>query len=286
MPNITGQSAPLAVASLNIYPIKSCAGIALDVAEIGPRGFQYDRAVMLTTPQGRFLTQREQPRMALIRPAIQGDGTLAVVAPGMSELTLSIADTGAHCQVVIWKSNCVAIDQGEEVADWFSTYLGIPCRLVAMAREHMRKVNPDYAVAEHDQVSFADGYPFMLLSLASLDDLNTRLQQPLPMNRFRPNIVVSGSAPYEEDTWRTIRIGQTVFHVVKPCARCPIPTTDQDTTIRGKEPLRTLATYRHAPQGVVFGQNLIHEQTGTIRVGDVIEVLEKASTPNFTLKTK
>lgn len=278
------QSAPLTVTSLTVYPIKSCAGISLDMAEIGPKGFLYDRALMLVTPAGRFLTQREQPRMALIIPTLREDGALLVAVPGMPDLTLTIVERGSPRQVVIWKNTCEAIDQGDETARWFSTYLGISCRVVAMAKDYVRHVNARYAVREHDQVGFADGYPFLLTSTSSLDDLNARMSQPLPMNRFRPNIVVSGGAPYEEDTWRTIRVGQIVFHIVKPCARCPIPTTDQRTSARGKEPLRTLATYRHAHKGVMFGQNLIHMQAGTIRVGDAVEVLERAETPNFTLK--
>ncbi len=286
MSNTEERASLFTVAALNIYPIKSCGGIALDVGEIGLRGFRNDRAFMLVTPQGRFITQREQPRMALIRPTISRDGSLLIKTPGMPEFTLTIKDTGAPGQVVVWKSTCDAIDQGDEVAEWFSSYLGIPCRLVAMEREHERKVNPDFAIGAYDQVGFADGYPFLLISAASLDDLNTRLSDPLPMNRFRPNIVVSGSAPYEEDTWRVIRIGEVVFHIVKPCARCPIPTTNQETAERLKEPLKTLATYRHAARGVMFGQNLIHEQQGIIRVGDSVEVLERANTPNFTLRTK
>lgn len=279
-------TAPLTIASLTIYPIKSCAGILLDMAEIGPKGFLYDRVLMLVTSTGRFLTQREQPRMALVTPTLRQDGELLVAAPGMPGLALPIVDQGEPRQVVIWKHTCQSIDQGDEAARWFSTFLGIPCRIVAMAKDYVRQVNARYAVHERDQVGFADGYPFLLISTSSLDDLNARMPQPLPMSRFRPNIVVSGSAPYEEDTWRTIRVGQMVFHIVKPCARCPIPTIDQLTTSRGKEPLRTLATYRHAHKGVMFGQNLIHEQGGALRVGDAVEVLERASMPNFTLKKK
>jgi uncharacterized protein YcbX len=286
MSNTEERASLFTVAALNIYPIKSCGGIALDVAEIGLRGFRNDRAFMLVTPQGRFITQREQPRMALIRPSMLLDGSLMVKAPDMPKLALTIKDMGEITPVVVWKSTCDAIDQGEEAARWFSSYLGVPCRLVAMAREYERRVNPNFAIGAYDQVGFADGYPFLLIASASLDDLNARLSDPLPMNRFRPNIVVSGSAPYEEDTWRVIRIGEVVFHIVKPCARCPIPTTNQETAERLKEPLKTLATYRHAARGVMFGQNLIHEQQGIIRVGDNVELLERANTPNFTLRTK
>jgi hypothetical protein len=281
--NNVSVSAPV-VSALTIYPIKSCAGISLEMARSGPRGFYDDRAYMLVDPSGCFITQREQPRMALIRPVLKECGVLAVQAPGMQEMTIMKTSTGKRHEVIIWKDTCIAIDQGEGVAEWFSTFLGTACRLVRMPEDYTRRVNPRYAVSEHDQVGFSDGYPFLLITKASLDDLNTRLEQPLPMNRFRPNIVVQNTLPYAEDTWRTIRIGNMILHIVKPCARCPIPTTDQVTTRRGKEPLRTLATYRHATRGVMFGQNLIHENEGIIHLGDGVEIVDEAAAPNFTLK--
>lgn len=274
------------VSSLTMYPIKSCAGISLERAPIGPRGIQGDRAFMLVNTSEEFLTQRELPRMALIQPQIIDNERLTVTAPCMPELSIIPCDTGSRRQVVIWKDSCVAVDQGDEIADWFSSFLGIACRLVRMPEDTVRRVNPEYAVHEQDQVGFADGYPFLLISEASLADLNSRMPEPLPMNRFRPNIVVGGTLPYNEDTWRTIRIGEVTFHIVKPCARCEIPTTDQATAARGKEPLKTLATYRHAAKGAMFGQNLIHVQQGVIRVGDRVEVLEKAATPNFTVRRR
>ena len=284
-----GQSeliSPIFVSALYFYPIKSCAGISLEVAEIGPRGIQGDRAFMLIDSAGRFITQREQPRMALIHPAIGEEGGLSVSAQGMPALDIVVNDAGKRYKVGIWKDTCIGVDQGDAIADWFSTFLGASCRLVWMPEDYMRRVNPHYAIGEQDQVGFADGYPFLLISEASLTDLNDRMQRPLPMNRFRPNIVVQGTLPYAEDMWRTIRIGQMTFRIVKPCARCEIPTTDQVTATRSNEPLKTLATYRHAIRGVMFGQNLIHENEGTIRVGDTVEVIEEATRPNFTLKIR
>jgi uncharacterized protein YcbX len=272
------------VSALAIYPIKSCAGIALEIARAGPRGFYGDRAYMLVDPFGCFITQRELPRMALITPVLKEDGVLAVRAPGMQEMTVTATGTGKRREVTIWNDTCIAVDQGDGVAEWFGTFLGTACRLVRMPEDYTRRVNPRYAISEHDQVGFSDGYPFLLITEASLDDLNVRLEQPLPMNRFRPNIVVQNTLPYAEDTWRTIRIGNMVFRIVKPCARCPIPTTDQVTARRGKEPLRTLATYRHATRGVMFGQNLIHENEGIIHLGDAVEIVAEAAAPNFTLK--
>ncbi|HJT57571.1 MAG TPA: MOSC N-terminal beta barrel domain-containing protein, partial [Ktedonobacteraceae bacterium] len=268
------------VSALNIYPIKSCGGIALQEASIGARGFYEDRAYMLIDALGYFITQREQPRMALIRPSFNEDGILTVKAPDMPKVTIIPTQTGKRHEVVIWNDTCIGVDQGNAAATWFSTFLDTECRLVRMPEDYTRAVDPRYSISQHDEVGFADGYPFLLISEASLDDLNARLKQPIPMNRFRPNIVVQNTLPYAEDTWRTIRIGSTVFHIVKSCARCEIPTTDQATANRGKEPLKTLSTYRHAIPGVMFGQNLIHEQEGSIQVGDPVEIIDVAAGPN------
>jgi uncharacterized protein YcbX len=182
---------------------------------------------------------------------------------------------GERREVAIWRDRCDAIDQGDAAAEWASAFLGASCRLVRIADDTVRPVDRDFAVSEGDQVGFADGYPFLLTTEESLADLNDRMAQALPMDRFRPNIVISGFEPFAEDDWRRIRIGEIAFAVVKPCARCPITTTDQATAKRGQEPLRTLATYRQVPgKGVMFGQNLIHESTGIIRVGDPVAPIE------------
>jgi uncharacterized protein YcbX len=262
-----------AVTALFHYPIKSCGGVALDAAEIGPRGIRHDREFMVVeAASGLFLTQRERPRMALIRPRI-ADGVLYLCAPDVPVLAVEQVRAGRSRDVVVWRDRCAAVDQGDAAAGWLSAFLETDCRLVRMADEHVRRVDPAYAVEESNQVGFADGYPFLLISEESLADLNTRMQEPLPMNRFRPNIVVSGGEPYGEDRWRRIRIGAIVFHVVKACARCVITTTDQETSARGHEPLATLATFRRSARGVLFGQNLIHTETGMIRCGDRVEVL-------------
>lgn len=271
----------ISVSELYVYPIKSCRGISLERAQIGSRGIQRDREFMLVDPLGRFITQRQQPRMALIETEIRADGILSVKAPNMPELVIVGNNQGERFEVGIWRDTCIGIDQGYTIAEWFSTFLGVPCRLVRMPEHYVRRVNPHYARSAQDQVGFADGYPFLLIAESSLADLNARLQQPLPINRFRPNIVLKGTLPYAEDTWRKIRIGEMIFHVVKPCARCPITTTDQATAARSKEPLRTLATYRRAQKGVIFGQNLIHIGEGIIRPGDPVEILKQVSTPNF-----
>ena len=287
MPFESKPGATPIVSALTIYPIKSCGGISLKIAKAGPRGFYGDRAFMVIDPSGCFITQREQPHMALITPSLkEDDGVLTVKAPGMEEMTITATGTGKRHEVVIWRDSCSGIDQGDAAAEWFSTYLGMACRLVAMPENYIRYVDPRYALNGRDQVGFADGYPFLLITQASLDDLNARLKQPIPMNRFRPNIVVQNTLPYAEDLWRRIRIGNMTFRIVKACARCAIPTTDQVTATRGKEPLKTLSTYRNATRGVVFGQNLIHENEGIINLGDSVEIMEEAAAPNFPLKHK
>jgi uncharacterized protein YcbX len=269
-----GDEGSARVAALYCYPIKSCAGTRLEAGVVGRRGLVGDRALMLVDPEGRFLTQREFPRMALIAPRIDGT-TLTIEAAGMPPLTVAATDDGPRLKVVVWRDRCAAVDQGDAAAEWFGDFLGAPCRLARLADDFVRRVDARYARRPDDQTAFTDGYPFLLISAASLDDLNGRLASPLAMNRFRPNIVVSGCPPFAEDGWRRLRIGPVVFDVVKPCARCAITTTDQATAERGAEPLRTLATYRRRRDGkVLFGQNLLHEGAGVIRVGDALEILE------------
>jgi uncharacterized protein YcbX len=223
---------------------------------------------------GEFLTQREYPRLALTRPTLEVDG-LTLDAPGLPSLEVPVATEGTRRQVRVWKDWCHAIDQGDLAARWISEHLGADCRLVRMDGAFARKVNPDFAVDERDQVGFADGYPLLLTSEESLGDLNARLATPLPMNRFRPNVVIRGaSEPFAEDRLLVFKIGNVTFHAVKPCARCEIPTTDQQTATRGHEPLTTLATFRKVGSKVLFGQNLIHANQGVIRVGDEVNVLD------------
>jgi uncharacterized protein len=266
--------AAIRVSGLFVYPIKSCASTAVAAASVGRRGFEGDREYMLTTPQGLFVTQREQPRMALIRPAIVPGG-LTLAAPGRPALELEARTTGDRRRVIVWRDACDAIDQGDEAAAWFSDFLGVAVHLVRMADEFSRPVNRDYAVSATDETGFADGYPFLLIGEGSLADLNARLPEPVEMNRFRPNIVVSGAPPYAEDGWRRLRVGEVPMAVAKPCARCVITTTDQATATRGREPLATLAAYRTIPgRGTMFGQNLIHLGPGRIAVGDPVDVTE------------
>jgi uncharacterized protein len=259
----------LRLSGLTVYPIKSARGIELDQAELDDFGLHYDRRWMVVDAAGDFISQRSHPRMALVVPSLD-DRKLRVDAPGMSTLELPIDPIpSVTTDVTIWDDRCAATWQGESPARWFSEFLGCAASLVHMPFTSRRPANPAYA-PEGTRVSFADAYPLLLISEASLADLNQRLSVPVPMNRFRPNLVVAGSEPYEEDRWTGIAIGSVSCTVVKPCDRCLIPTTDQMTGHRGTEPLRTLATYRRAQGKILFGQNVVHQGTGELRVGDPV----------------
>lgn len=262
------------VSTLYYYPLKSCRGTALSSGVVDRRGFKDDRMMMFVDASGTFLSQREQPRLALVTPRLDGD-TLTLQAPGMPPLAVARNKVGQRIRVSVWSYHGYAFDVGKDAATWISDYLAIPCKLVSIADDFTRLVNPKYSPRPGAQVNFADAYPFLLISEGSLEDLNDRLAEPVEMNRFRPNIVVSGCAPYAEDTWKRLRIGEVVFDVVKPCARCAITTTDQYTAVRGTEPLKTLATYRNVRGKVMFGQNLVHANEGVISIGDPVEILEE-----------
>jgi uncharacterized protein YcbX len=236
-------------------------------------GLEHDRRMMVVRPDGEFLTQREHPRLALVTPKLQ-NGTLELSAPNYDSLQLGIQTSGTPTLVNVWKSKGVhAIDQGEEAADWFSDWLGTSVRLVHVAEGYKRIINEQYAVSADDHTGFADGYPILLTSEEGLQDLNLRLESPVPMNRFRPNIVVKGGEPFVEDSWNRIRIGNVELAVVKPCARCEVTTIDKETLERSKEPLKTLGKYRKQKLGAIFGQNVIPLNEGRIQLGMTVEVL-------------
>ena len=263
------------VASLHVYPIKSCRGLDLTAVRFDEIGPLYDRRFMVVNAQGEFLTQRALPRMALIAPKL-GPTALVVSAPEMPQLKVAMTQRDAkRIEVQVWRHRGPAEDCGDSAADWFSSFLEQPCRLVRWADDQLRAVNPQYARSQA-AVAFADGYPVLLMSEASVGDLNGRMKQRLPMNRFRPNLVVRDCEPYAEDSWRKIRVGELELDVVKPCDRCEITTVDQLTGVAGKEPLTTLASYRTHENKVLFGQNCVHLGFGSIRVGDPVEVLESA----------
>ena len=264
------------VTEINIYPIKSTRRIALPQSEVLPRGLPWDRRWMLVDAEGRFITARQYPTLALVQTDVKDD-VVQVSAAGRSTLQLPLQPPdGQITSVTVWHDVCDAVLAGAEADAWFSDYLGLSCRLVQMSDELVRGVNPDYGQAG-DEVSFADGFPLLLISQASLNDLNSRLQTPVSMRRFRPNLVVDGERAYQEDQWRRIRVGDVEFEGVKNCSRCVFTTIDPDTGVKhpDKEPLRTLGSYRRKPQGgVYFGQNLIPRSGGVIHVGDKVEILD------------
>jgi len=278
----------MTISALYIYPIKSLGGIAVSNVVVEPKGFQHDRRFMLVSPThdggGIFITQRTNHQMALIDVAIdKANGHLRVWHRNdpVNVLTLPltpVVDTLMPVPVSIWDSeNVPAVRVSDEADRWFSDALGKPCHLVYMPEATHRTVDPAYA-RPTDAVSFADGYPYLLIGQASLDDLNQRLPDPIGMERFRPNIVVEGSLPYEEDSWQQFSVGELDFSGVKPCARCVLTTIDPATGERGPEPLRTLTTYRQYKHKILFGQNVLLTDvnaTGTLRVGDTVAVLNR-----------
>lgn len=268
-PVLTG----MVLTSLTYYPIKACRGFSVSEALMERMGLKYDRRMMVVTPEGKFLTQREHPRLALVTPELQSE-MLTLRAPDFDSLRLPVRAAGTPWPVEIWKSKGVqSIDQGEDAAQWFSDWLGHPARLVHFAEGYQRRVSSEYAVNGDDHTGFADGYPILLTSEESLNDLNGRLESPVPMNRFRPNIVVRACKPFAEDDWSRIRIADVELAIVKPCARCVVTTIDKETLARSKEPLKTLGKYRKHALGAIFGQNAIPLNAGRLEVGMRVEVL-------------
>jgi uncharacterized protein len=256
-----------------VYPIKSIAGIPLNEAEIDAFGITFDRRWMVVDPSGVFISQREIPRLALLRPRIDG-GALTITAADHPPLSIPLdAPSGPTQLVTVW-ADTVAAREVPNTAPWLTRVLGVHARLVHMHDDTVRPVDPRFANGT-ERVSFADGFPFLLISEGSLHTLNEKLATPLPMNRFRPNLVVDGVEPHAEDGWTRIQIGEITLDVVKPCARCVTTTVDQATAERSKEPLRTLATYRKVGSEVMFGQNVIHRTTGRLQVGDRVTVVSQ-----------
>ncbi len=261
------------VTRISVYPIKATCEVSLDEAEVHPRGLSGDRRWMVVNAAGNFLQQRVQPELGRVRATPQVDGSLWVDAPGMPQLCVVPPVGGDRQPVKVWDDSLSAALAGAEAAGWFSTFLGRECFLVYMDQACQRPVAAEYG-REGDVVSFADAMPLLLTTEASLADLNRRMGKPIPMSRFRPNIIVGGSKAWEEDDWRRIRIGETEFEITHPCARCVVTTIDQQSGIKSAdgEPLKTLATFRSESEGVTFGQNLVPRTTGIIRVGDAVTV--------------
>lgn len=247
------------VSALYIYPIKSCRGIALDRARVTSTGLAQDRRWLLINDKHSFITQREQPRMALIAPELHGNG-LRVNAPDMPPLSVAGEARATRMTVTVWRDQVSAFDEGDAAAAWFSQFLGISVRLVRFDESQARLSNREFTGEALGHSQFADGFALLVIANASLDDLNTRLPAPLPMNRFRPNLVLDGLPAYGEDEVHELRSDALTLRLVKPCTRCKITTTDQATgVVQGTDPLSTLMKYRRnaALRGVTFGQNAI-----------------------------
>lgn len=261
------------LSGIHIYPLKSAAPLPRDCASVERRGLAHDRRWMVVDANGSFLTARKHPRLTLIRAQPDGEW-LTLEAPGMAGLQLKPADDLRRRDVVVWSSTVPTVFADASANAWISRFLGTPAQFVFMDGACVRAVDPDYSSAT-DEVSFADGFPLLLISQAALDHLNAKLPTAIPMLRFRPNLVVTGTLAHAEDNWKRIRIGRIDFDIVKPCMRCTIPTIDYESGEFDPdgEPLRTLKTYRRTAQGVSFGQNLIPRGVGTLRVGDGVEVL-------------
>lgn len=270
------------LSALHIYPVKSLRGISARTAVVEPWGLAADRRWMLVDAERmKAVTQREQPRLALLAAEPVGGGGLRLTGPGMPPLELMPPAPGPLESVRLFSDTIEVVSAGEPADAWLSRYLGLPVRLTYLDEPAVRRpVDPDFS-RPGDTVSLADGFPLLVVSTASLDALNALIaggdragEGPLPMNRFRPNAVVDGTQAWAEDDWRRVRIGEVTFRVPKSCGRCLVTTTDQGSGARGKEPLHTLGKYRRFGKSLVFGQNLIPEHPGTLRVGDPLTIVE------------
>lgn len=276
------------VTEINIYPVKSLGGISFEECLIEKRGFQNDRRWMLTDKNGEFFTQREFPKMATLSISVNAE-SLTVSSSENEKIEVPFEFERNQTQkVTVWNSVCDALILPNTINEWFSDVLETDCQLVYMPDESEREISKFFN-RDHEIVSFADGYPFLLIGENSLNDLNEKLEAKLPMNRFRPNIVIDGAEAFAEDVWKKIQIGETVFRSTKPCARCVMTTVEQNSgEFDGKEPLKTLAKYRMAKDvfpnnfdsldlnanAVLFGQNLVAENFGEkIKLGDEVKIL-------------
>jgi uncharacterized protein YcbX len=263
-----------AVEALHVYPVKGSRGIALARAQVEARGIRHDRRWMFVGEDGVFLSQRTVHELALVDVAIEGDAlVLAAPAKDMPPLRLPLRPReGARRSVTVWSDTVEAIDGGPAAAAWATALVGAPASLVHMPDGTRRAVKPAYA-RPGDVVGFADAFPLLLATTASLDDLNARMERPLPMNRFRPNVVLGGCMAWEEDRWTRVRVGALELRVPKACDRCVVTTVDQATAERGVEPLRTMASFRRRDDAVWFAVNAIPDGPGEIAVGDALTVL-------------
>jgi uncharacterized protein YcbX len=264
----------LRLSEIWIYPVKSLGGIRVKSAKVFEKGLQFDRRWMLIDSDNEFMTQRIYPKMALFKLQLQSR-LLRGLRFEIKHLNDSIYLSPNHSfttkpiRAIVWDDEVEVCEVDQETSQWFSHRLEMNCKLVSFPEGNSRNVHPDYQI-NHEQVSLADAYPFLMVGERSLADLNSRLAEPVPTNRFRPNFVFSGGQPYAEDDWRNLSIGKNKFVAVKPCARCVLTTVNQHTGEKGTEPLATLSGYRKRGNKVLFGQNLIAVDHDEIHEGDEI----------------
>jgi hypothetical protein len=265
------------LSQLFIYPVKSLAGIRVNQSQVVETGLRYDRKWMLIDTQQQFLSQRTLPKMALINTALTGD-SLILSAPAMENISIPLhVEAGESVSSQVWHDNCLARSVSNEVDEWLSEFLQRRCRLVYQPADAIRAVDPVYAKAT-DQVSFADGFPFLILSTASLAAFNQQANLNLAIERFRPNLVIAECEAYAEDRWRQISIGAIDFRLPKPCSRCGVPGIDPQTALSSKAPLLALSQLRKWQNKVYFGQNALHDNLGTLQLGDPV-IVRQAGEP-------
>lgn len=253
-----------------IYPVKGLAGINLQEAFCEQRGLAQDRRWVIVDAKNRFISQREYPQLTHFSIAPSTGGYAIKHANATIELPVSI-DKGERCAITIWDDEVAAITAPASINAWFSKQLEINCKLCYMDTAAVRKADPDFAM-HGEEVSFADGFPYLIIGEASLELLDSKLADKLSMNRFRPNLVFAGGYPHQEDDFNDLSIGEVHFYGVKPCSRCVVTTIDQEEGTAGKEPLKTLATYRKVGSKIKFGMNVLSKNEGTIRIGDRLEM--------------
>jgi uncharacterized protein YcbX len=259
---------------INIFPVKSLSGISLQESLVEERGLRFDRRWMLVDSENMFITQRLFPKMIFIEVKIENNFlTFHHRRKNLEPLKISLSEFPEHkIKVQVWEDFCDSLEYKKEINDWFSEALSFNCKLVYMPDFSGRKTSIKYFV-ESKNVSFADGYPFLIIGEESLNYLNTKLSSPISMIQFRPNFVFTGGNPHDEDNWKDIKIGDVKFSVVKPCARCVITTIDQHSGNKSKEPLATLNTYRNFNNKIMFGQNVVSHENGIVKVGNLINLL-------------
>lgn len=262
----------LTLTEINIYPVKSFAGISLDSVQLDRFGPCGDRRWALVDENGVAITQREDARLALVKTQLLDDTLVLQLGGECIEIPLPGKDA-QKCQLRVWADDVSGVDAGQEAATWLSKNLGRKCRLAYIPDNSIRLVDGSYASAG-ETVGFADAFPILLISQSSLDDLNSRMETTVPMNRFRPNLVVSGCEPFAEDSWRRIRVGEVEFDLVKPCDRCVMPSIDQSTGQRDTKINRILASYRRRDGKIYFGQNLLYRKMAKLHLSSPVEVIE------------